>query len=176
MVAQLAGGVAAALLVRLLFTEFANAEAQNYGAPAISDRLGEKVGLGMLAEFIGTFFLVWAIAGSAVNPRGNKDWAALTIGLTLGLGALVFAPLTGAALNPARAFGPSLVADAFGGGADFLLAYVLAPILGGLAAAFIYVDDVHRAGQEGRRSRARRVMEPSGGARPAQRPACAPAL
>ena len=40
----------------------------------------------MLAEFIGTFFLVWAIAGVAVNPRANKDWAALTIGLTLGLG------------------------------------------------------------------------------------------
>ncbi len=138
-VAQLAGGVAAALLVRALFTEFPNAEAQNYGAPAISDRLGEKVGLGMLAEFIGTFFLVWAVAGAAVNPRSNKDWAALTIGFTLGLGALVFAPLTGAGLNPARAFGPALVADAFGGGADFLLAYVLAPILGGLAAAFIYV-------------------------------------
>ena len=43
-VAQLAGGVAAALLVRALFTEFPNAETQNYGAPAISDRLGEKVG------------------------------------------------------------------------------------------------------------------------------------
>jgi glycerol uptake facilitator-like aquaporin len=93
----------------------------------------------MLAEFIGTFFLVWAIAGVAVNPRANKDWAALTIGLTLGVGAFVFAPLTGAGLNPARSFGPSLVAGAFGGGTDFLLAYVLAPILGGLAAAFIYV-------------------------------------
>jgi MIP family channel proteins len=138
-VAQLAGAVAAALLVRALFSEFDNAATQNYGAPAISDRLGGKVGLGMLAEFIGTFFLVWAVAGSAVNPRANKDWAALTIGLTLGVGALVFAPLTGAALNPARAFGPSLVADAFGGGPDFLLTYVLAPVLGGLAAAFIYV-------------------------------------
>ncbi len=138
-VAQLAGGVAAALVVKALFTEFPNAEVQNYGAPAISDRLGGKVGLGMLAEFIGTFFLVWAIAGAVVNPRANKDWAALTIGFTLGLGAFVFAPLTGAGLNPARSFGPSLVADAFGGGTDFLLAYVLAPILGGLAAAFIYV-------------------------------------
>jgi MIP family channel proteins len=138
-VAQLAGAVAAALLVRALFSEFDNAAAQNYGAPAISDRLGGKVGLGMLGEFIGTFFLVWAITGSVVNPRANKDWAALTIGLTLGLGALVFAPLTGAALNPARAFGPSLVAGAFAGGANFLLTYVLAPVLGGLAAAFIYV-------------------------------------
>jgi len=138
-VAQLAGAVAAALVVKALFVDFDNAATQNYGAPAISDRLGEKVGLGMLAEFLGTFFLVWAIAGAAVNPRANKDWAALTIGFTLGLGALVFAPLTGAALNPARAFGPSLVAGSFGGAAEFLLAYVLAPVLGGLAAAFIYV-------------------------------------
>jgi glycerol uptake facilitator protein len=137
-VAQLAGGVAAALVVRALFVDFGNATTQNFGAPAISERLGGKVGLGMLGEFIGTFFLVWAVAGAAVNPRANRDWAALTIGLTLGLGALVFAPLTGAGLNPARAFGPSLVANAFGGGTDFLLAYVLAPILGGLAAAFIY--------------------------------------
>ena len=138
-VAQLAGAVAAALVVKALFVDFDNASSQNFGAPAISDRLGGKVGLGMLAEFIGTFFLVWAVAGAAVNPRANKDWAALTIGFTLGLGALVFAPLTGAGLNPARSFGPSLVADAFGGGTDFLLAYVLAPILGGLAAAFMYV-------------------------------------
>jgi MIP family channel proteins len=138
-IAQLAGAVAAALVVKALFVDFDNASAQNFGAPAISERLGGKVGLGMLAEFIGTFFLVWAIAGVAVNPRANKAWAALTIGLTLGLGALVFAPLTGAGLNPARSFGPSLVAGAFGGGTDFLLAYVLAPILGGLAAAFIYV-------------------------------------
>jgi len=137
-IAQLAGGVAAALLVRALFSEFPNAEVQNYGAPALSDRIGGKVGLGMLAEFIGTFFLVFTIVGVAVNPRSHKDWAALAIGGSLGVGVLALAPLTGAGFNPARSFGPALVADAFGGSGDFLLAYVLAPILGGLAAAVAY--------------------------------------
>lgn len=137
-VAQLAGAVAAGLLVRVLFTEFPNAETQNFGAPGLSDRIGGKLGLGMLAEFIGTFFLVFTIVGVAVNPRAATDWAALTIGGALGVGALTLAPLTGAGLNPARAFGPSLVADSFGGFGNFLLAYVLAPILGALAAAYLY--------------------------------------
>jgi MIP family channel proteins len=137
-VAQLAGAVAGALLVRLLLNDFANAEAQDYGATAISDRLGGKLGLGMLAEFIGTFFLVWSIIGVAVNPRAAKDWAALTIGGTLGMAVMIIGPLTGAGLNPARAFGPALVAGAFNGVGDFLVAYVLAPLLGGLAAAFMY--------------------------------------
>jgi MIP family channel proteins len=136
-VAQLAGGVAGALLVRILFAELPNAEAQNYGAPAITDRLGDKVGLGMLAEFIGTFFLVWALVGGALNARVQGEWSALTVGLTFGLGALVIAPLTGASFNPARAFGSALVGDAFGGLGDFLLAFVLAPVLGALVAAFL---------------------------------------
>ena len=137
-VAQLAGGVAAGLLVRVLFTEFPNGEAQNFGAPGLTDRIGGKVGLGMLAEFLGTFFLMFTIVGVAVNPRSSKDWAALAIGGALGVGVLALGPLTGGSFNPARAFGPALVADSFDGAGKFLLAYVLAPILGSLAAAFAY--------------------------------------
>jgi len=137
-VAQLAGGVAAGLLVRVLFSEFPNAEAQSFGAPGLSERIGGKVGLGMLAEFLGTFFLVFTIVGVAVNPRSSKDWAALAIGGALGVAVMTLAPLTGGAFNPARAFGPALGADSFGGGGKFLLAYVIAPILGALAAAFAY--------------------------------------
>ncbi len=137
-VAQLAGAVAGALLVRGLFTEFPNAEVQNFGAPALSERIGGKLGLGMLAEFLGTFFLVFTIVSVAANPRTAKDFAALTIGGTLGVTVMCLAPLTGAGFNPARAFGPALVAREFGGAADFLLAYVLAPILGALTAASVY--------------------------------------
>ncbi len=137
-VAQLAGAVAAGLLVRLLFTEFPNAEAQNFGTPGLSERIGGKLGLGMLAEFIGTFFLVFTIVGVAVNPRASKDWAALAIGGSLGVGVMTLAPLSGAGFNPARAFGPALVAREFGGADEFLLAYVVAPILGAVAAAFVY--------------------------------------
>ena len=106
----------AALLVRALFSDFPNAEVQGYGAPELTDRIGGKVGLGMLAEFIGTFFLVFSIVGVAVNPRAAKEWAALTIGAALGVAVMCLAPLTGAGFNPARAFGPSLVGDFAGGG------------------------------------------------------------
>jgi glycerol uptake facilitator protein len=137
-VAQLAGAVAGALLTKLLLTEFDNADQVNFGAPAVGDRLGGKIGLGMLGEFIGTFFLVWAIVGVAVNPSAARDWAALAIGGALGLAVLVLGPLTGASLNPARAFGPALVSGEFGPTGDFLLVYVLAPALGAMAAALLY--------------------------------------
>ena len=137
-VLQLAGAVLGALLTKVLMGEFDNAESVNYGAVGISDKLGEKLGLGMLAEGIGTFFLVWAIVGVAVNPAGLKDWAGLAIGTTLGALVMIFGPLTGAGLNPARAFGPALVASEFGGAGDFLLAYVLAPVVGAVLAAILY--------------------------------------
>ncbi|MDQ3720244.1 MAG: aquaporin [Actinomycetota bacterium] len=138
-VAQLAGAVAAGLLVRALFSEFPNAETQNFGAPGLSVRIAGKLGLGMLAEFLGTFFLVFTIVGVAINPRASKDWAALAIGGALGVGVMTLAPLSGGSFNPARAFGPALVARELGGAGDFLLAYLVAPILGAVAAAFLYV-------------------------------------
>ena len=137
-VVQLAGAVAGALLTKLLTDNFPNAEAVNYGAPAISDNLDGSVALGMLAEGVGTFFLVWAIVGVAVNPSGLKDWAGFAIGATLGLAVMVIAPFTGAGLNPARAFGPALVSGEWGGAGDFLLAYCLAPLIGALLAGFVY--------------------------------------
>jgi MIP family channel proteins len=146
-VSQLAGAVAGALVTKALLTEFKNADAVNYGATLMSDKIGEKVGLGMLAEGIGTFFLVWVIVGVAVNPRAARDWAALAIGGTLGMLVMVIAPLTGAGFNPARSFGPALVSGEFGGTSDFLLVYVLAPVVGGILAAFLYFYLVIAPGQ-----------------------------
>jgi MIP family channel proteins len=148
-IAQVAGGVAGALLTKLLLTELDNADQVNFGATAISNRLDEKLGLGMIGEFVGTFFLMWAIVGVAVNPSAARDWAALAIGGALGLGIFVIGPLTGAGLNPARAFGPALVSGEFGGTGDFLLVYVLAPVLGALAAGIIYFYVLMAPGAKG---------------------------
>jgi MIP family channel proteins len=139
-VAQLAGAVAAALIVKLLLNDFANAKLVNYGAPAISDRLDGKLGLGMLAEFIGTFTLVFVIVGAAVDPRSDRALGPFAIGAALGLAVMVLGPLTGGSLNPARAFGPDLVSGEWDGAGHFLLAYVLAPVLGALAAALAYAN------------------------------------
>ncbi len=135
-VTQLAGGVAGAWLTKALLKD--EGEAVNYGAVSVSERLDGAIFPGMVVEFIGTFFLVWVIVGVAVNPRGAKEWAGFAIGATLGLLVMVFAPLTGAGFNPARAFGPALVADFFNGGGDFILVYVIAPLLGAVAAALAY--------------------------------------
>ncbi|HYI99250.1 MAG TPA: aquaporin [Thermoleophilaceae bacterium] len=147
-VVQLAGGVLGALLTKLLLNNFQNADDVNYGAVGISDRLDGSTLLGMLAEGIGTFVLVFAIIGVAVNPRGLKDWAGFAIGAALGLAVMVLAPLTGAGLNPARAFGPALVSGEFGGADTFLLAYVLAPVIGALVAVMAYVGIYREPGKK----------------------------
>jgi glycerol uptake facilitator protein len=148
-VAQLAGGVGAALLTKLLLNNFPNAEAVNFGATLVSDSLAGKTTLGMLCEAIGTFFLVWAIIGVAVNPRGSTDWAALVIGGTLGLGVMVMGSLTGAGCNPARSFGPALASGEFDGAGKFLLVYVLAPGVGALLAAIGYSSLFMTEGKKG---------------------------
>jgi glycerol uptake facilitator protein len=147
-VAQLAGGVAGALITKLLLEN--EGEAVNFGATLVSQRILEGDILpGMVAEALGTFFLVWVIVGVAVNPRATKEWAALAIGAALGMAVMVFAPLSGAGFNPARAFGPAIVSGEFGGADTFLLVYVLAPIIGALLAGFLYFSLAAAPGRRG---------------------------
>jgi MIP family channel proteins len=153
--AQLSGAVAGALLTKGLLED--EGRAVHYGAPAVSVRLDGSIFPGMVAEAVGTFFLVWAVVGVAANPRAAKDWAALSIGGALGAAVMVIGPLTGAAVNPARAFGPALVAHEFGGFDDFVLVYVLAPVIGALIAALLYARVLTAPGATGERE-----MEPVG--------------
>ncbi len=140
-VCQLAGAVLGALVVKLLLKDVG--DAVNYGAPDVTSRLNDSIFKGMVVEAIGTFFLVWAIVGVAVNARAARNWAGLVIGGTLGLVVMLFAPLTGGSFNPARAFGPALVAGdgAFHGADQFLIVYCLGPVVGALlaAAAYFYI-------------------------------------
>ena len=99
--------------------------------------LGEGVGggAGVLTEAILTFFLVWVVFATAVDPGGTfKSIAGLAIGLTITLDILAGGPLTGAAMNPARAFGPELVEGVW----DDAWVYYVGPLLGGAAAALAY--------------------------------------
>ena len=134
---QFAGGVLGALLTKgLLLDEGAGV---HYGAPAVSTRLSGSTWLGFVAEGVGTFFLVLAVVGVAVNPRATKEWAALVIGGTLGAAVMIIGPLTGAGLNPARSFGPALVGHFFPGtGIEWIVVFVLGPVVGGVLAATAY--------------------------------------
>ena len=124
-------------------------KASNYGAVGVSDVLDGKILPGMVVEGLGTFFLVWAIIGVAVNPRATKEWAALAIGGALGMAVMVFGPLTGASLNPARAFGPALVSGEWGGAGEFILVYMVAPVIGALVAGFVYFQILSEPGAKG---------------------------
>jgi MIP family channel proteins len=130
---QLAGGVAAALVTKLLLLD--EGRAANYGATTVSEKFLQGKPLpGLVAEIIGAFVLMWAVMGTAVNPRGEKAWAGLVIGIALGLGVMTLGPLSGAGFNPARWFGPAIVSGDF---ADFWI-YIVGPLLGALVAALGY--------------------------------------
>jgi aquaporin TIP len=130
-VAQLAGGVLAALLLRWIFPEV-NRNATNLGAPAKSTI---DLGPALVVEAVLTFFLVWVVFAMTTDPRSTYSAVAgLAIGLVVVFDNLLGYPLTGAALNPARAFGPELIANAWG---DFWIYYV-GPLAGGAIAALLY--------------------------------------
>jgi len=137
---QLSGAVAGALVARALLADEGQAVA--YGAPqlAADGFLSGDLLAGCAAEALGTFALMWAVMGTTVNPQGDRQWAPFVIGATLGLAVFVIGPLTGAGLNPARAFGPALVAgeEGFDGAGTFLVAFVLGPLVGALLAGMLY--------------------------------------
>jgi MIP family channel proteins len=143
---QLTGGILGALATRALLPEIG--VAVNWGAVSVSPTLGGTFA-GMMVELMGTFFLMWAIVGAAVNPRSKAEWAGLVIGATLGLGVIVGAQLTGAGYNPARAFGPALVSGQFGGAGTFIIVYVVGPLVGAVLAAFVYFRVALAPGKKG---------------------------
>jgi MIP family channel proteins len=139
---QLSGAVAGALVTKFILSDRVvdgpavapGAVSAEVGTPTLNDTLLGGVGMGAVAEGIGTFFLVWAVVAVAVNPRAARDWAGLVIGGTLGLVVLVAGPLTGASVNPARWFGPALVSSTW----DDAWLYIIAPVIGAVLAAVTY--------------------------------------
>ena len=125
--AQLAGAVAGALVLRIAWD----------GTPADLGATVPSVGVGaaFLYEFVLTAILMFVIVAVATDVRAVGSAAAIAIGGTIALDALVGGQVTGASMNPARSFGPALVAGQWD---DFWL-YVVAPPLGALAGGLCYV-------------------------------------
>jgi glycerol uptake facilitator protein len=94
----------------------------------------------IVAEGLGTFILVFTIYGVAVDPRAPAGWAALGIGLIVAGIIFVVGPVTGAALNPARAFGTTFVQAILGGKNYFdqYYVYIIGPVVGGALGAIVY--------------------------------------
>jgi aquaporin Z len=128
--AQVAGAVAGAALVKTVLPRVAVGLAL-VGTP----RLGNDVTFmqGVWIEALLTFFLVSAVFGTAVSPQAPKV-GGFGIGLAIFVCGLVGGALTGAAMNPARAFGPALVAWEWHGQA----VYWIGPLLGATVAGALW--------------------------------------
>lgn len=106
--------------------------------------------LAMAAEALGTFLLllmIFALTEGCNVGRPNDAMTPMFIGLTVTSIIGLIAPLTQAGLNPARDFGPRLIAWIFGWGSaafpdqsgGFFFVYILAPIIGGMLASLFFV-------------------------------------
>jgi MIP family channel proteins len=131
MLAQLSGAVLGALLTKVLLED--EGRAIHYGALEVSSLLKGDFA-GMVVEAIGTFVLVLVILSAVYSEKSFKEWAPLAIGTTLGFIVMVGGPLTGGSYNPARWFGPALVANSWGG----VWPYLVGPIVGSLLAAAVF--------------------------------------
>lgn len=145
-VAQCLGAVIAGLCLSMIFSNLGPGAAGISGIQALNDcklgtpNFGPAVGPGIavFTEILLTFVLVFTVFGTAVDERTPRV-AGFAIGLSVTVDILVGGPITGAAMNPARAFGTLLA----GGGACADLwtqhwVYWIGPIGGALLAGFLY--------------------------------------
>ncbi len=129
-VAQLIGAVIGALLVKAFFASGA-ARVTSVGTPQISGALSLFEAIAV--EALLTFVVVSAVFGTTVHPAAPKV-GGFGIGLAIFTCALVCGSLTGAAMNPARAFGPALVSLDWHG----QIVYWIGPGVGAAAAAAVW--------------------------------------
>jgi MIP family channel proteins len=140
-VAQLLGAAAAAFVLRYIAPQQSfDAIGVNGGIPAVAPAIA--IGRAVVIEAVLTFFLVWAVFGTLVDERGPfAKTAGLTIGLIITIDIFVGGAYTGAAMNPARWFGPAL---ATGDWTNWWV-WVVGPIAGGIIAGvaywFLYLRD-----------------------------------
>jgi MIP family channel proteins len=134
LVAQFAGGIVGALLLRAAFPKSIwSATPHPLGITSVA--AGISKGQGVLIEAVLTFFLVWVVFATTVDPHGSfNKIAGLAIGFVVVMDAMMGGPVTGASMNPARTLGPAIVAGKFPG----IWVYFVGPIAGGIVAAALY--------------------------------------
>ena len=126
LLAQCAGGLAAALLVRALFGAGA------WGMHTFACSPMRAAGM----EAILTFLLMLVILGSATDERAPRGFAGLAIGLWVVAAIFLGGPVTGGSMNPARSLGPALVSG--GAALSQWWVYALGPVSGAVLAARLY--------------------------------------
>lgn len=132
-VAQLLGAVAAAALCRAFFPPDMLGQTALVGLPLPAPWV--SAWMIVLGEAVMTFLLMLAMFGAVADDRGRAvKIGALAVGFTFSANILALGAVTGAAMNPARSFGPALIAGVW----NFHLYYWLGPIIGAVAGAWFY--------------------------------------
>jgi MIP family channel proteins len=139
-IAQFLGAIVASYLLKALYPPQIVAVTR-LGGQSISADI--SLLQAVILEAIATFFLVFVVFGTAVDPKAPKV-GGFAIGLTVTAGILGIGPLTGGSMNPARSFGPAVVTHIFEG----QTAYWVGPLLGGVLAALLYDRVFLRRGLE----------------------------
>ncbi len=131
-VAQIAGGLLGALTLRLVLPGSAW-DPVALGTPLVTPGIADWQAIAI--EAILTFFLVWVVFATALDPEGSfGKIAGLAIGFTIAMDVMMGGPFTGAAMNPARSIGPAVVSGELTG----VWVYILGPVIGGTVAALLY--------------------------------------
>jgi glycerol uptake facilitator protein len=134
---QVVGAVVGALAIWAVFAH--NAISLGMGQTSFNQST-TAWGSAIFAEGIGTFILMFAILG-IVDKRSPGDFAGIVIGGVVVAIIMIVGPITGASLNPARAFGPELVSSLKSGVTHWnqlLPVYILPGLIGSALAAFTY--------------------------------------
>jgi aquaporin Z len=132
MAVQFGAAAVASLMLKFVLPNSLETQSK-LGVPALGGGIG--TGAAVVVEAILTFFLVLVVFATAIDDRGAfKQIAGLAIGFTITFDILMGGVLTGAAMNPARAFGPQLVGDHW----DHFWVWYVAPFAGGVIAASLY--------------------------------------
>ena len=130
-IAQLGGAVTAAYLLRQI--PFDVWSAVQLGTPALASGISRTNA--MIFEGLMTFFLVFVVFATTVDKRSAfNNVAGFAIGMTMTMGILFGGPFTGAAINPARAFGPALAANHWTNHG----VYWIGPMAGGVLGGWLY--------------------------------------
>ncbi len=137
-IAQCLGALAGAGLLALIF-KLGGIDPGAYGTNGLKGVNGSAVA-GLLVEIVLTFVFVLTILGVTSKKAGHGSFGGLIIGLTLTLVHILGIGLTGTSVNPARSFGPALVA-AIAGNAEpiaCLWVFIVGPFVGAALAALTY--------------------------------------
>lgn len=123
--AQLAGGIAASLILRQIF-----GNVENLGATLPSAGVSQA----FLAEVVLTFVLLMVILSSNFDNKTSYVISALLIGFSVTADAFIGGAISGASMNPARSLAPAIVS----GQLKDLWIYIIAPIMGAVSAYGVY--------------------------------------